>query len=173
MALVLSDRIKVRSTSTGTGSFVLGNAVQGFQDFSVIGDGNETFYGIVDALGNWEVGKATYTSAGNILSRDQVVESSNNGNLVDFAGGSKNVLCTFPSSLAPTLLTSVAGQITGDLRGSVFADNSTLLVNGIEGTISYYPANASDWSGTPPSTVNEALDRLANLVKTLNSGTGA
>lgn len=205
MALVLSDRVKVRSTSTGTGVFALENAVQGFQDFSVIGDGNETFYGIVDALGNWEIGRGTYTASGNTLSRDQVLESSNNYNLVNFSGGSKNVFCTFPASLALQVLDFVSGnysgEFVGNVRGSVFADNSTLLVDGTSGSIpysvlsntptipadvgdltdignllsndSYIPASPGDWDGTAPTLLSEAIDRLATLVKALNGGTGA
>jgi hypothetical protein len=37
----------------------------------------------------------------------------------------------------------------------------------------YAPSTPADWNGTPPSTVGEAIDRLAALVKTLNGGTGA
>lgn len=37
----------------------------------------------------------------------------------------------------------------------------------------YTPTNSTDWDGTPPTTVGEALDRLATVVKTLNGGTGA
>jgi hypothetical protein len=37
----------------------------------------------------------------------------------------------------------------------------------------YYPSDISDWDGTAPTTVGEALDRLAALIKILNSGTGA
>jgi len=40
------------------------------------------------------------------------------------------------------------------------------------GTVSYTPATASDWTGTPPTTIQEALDRLAAAFKTAN-GTGA
>jgi hypothetical protein len=65
------------------------------------------------------------------------------------------------------------GTHVGDMIGSVFADNSTMIVNGIDGSLAYYPTTPSDWNGTPPTTVGEALDRLATLVKTLNAGTGA
>ena len=51
MAIVYADRVKVRSRSTGTGEFELENSVDGFQSFDVIGDGNQTYYGIVDAAG--------------------------------------------------------------------------------------------------------------------------
>lgn len=64
-------------------------------------------------------------------------------------------------------------SIIGDLIGSVFADNSSMIVNGTDGSLMYYPSTPSDWSGTAPSTVGEALDRLAFVVKSLNSGTGA
>jgi len=37
----------------------------------------------------------------------------------------------------------------------------------------YTPTTSSDWNGTPPTTIGEAIDRLAALVKTLNGGTGA
>lgn len=37
----------------------------------------------------------------------------------------------------------------------------------------YTPSDTLNWDGTPPTTVGEALDRLAIVVKTLNGGTGA
>ena len=37
----------------------------------------------------------------------------------------------------------------------------------------YTPTTSTDWNGTAPTTVGEAIDRLAALVKTLNGGTGA
>jgi hypothetical protein len=38
---------------------------------------------------------------------------------------------------------------------------------------SYTPTTSGDWNGTAPTTLSEAIDRLAALVKSLNSGTGA
>jgi hypothetical protein len=34
----------------------------------------------------------------------------------------------------------------------------------------YTPANAADWSGSPPTTISEALDRIA--ARLASSGTG-
>lgn len=102
MALVIKDRVKVRTRSIGTGSVTLENTVDGFRSFAVIGDGNETFYGIVDSIGRWEIGRGTYSAIGPTLSRDTVLSSSNNDLAVDFETGSKTVFCTFPASLAQT-----------------------------------------------------------------------
>jgi len=41
------------------------------------------------------------------------------------------------------------------------------------GTISYTPTTSGDWAGTAPTTIEEAIDRLATVIKALNSGTGA
>lgn len=101
MSFVLKDRVKETSTTTGTGTFTLAGAATGFQSFSVIGNGNSTFYCIVDsAAGAWEVGIGTYTSSGTLLSRDTVLESSNSGSLVNFGSGSKDVFVTYPAERA-------------------------------------------------------------------------
>ena len=77
MALVVKDRVKVTFTTTGTSDFTLGSASLGFQNFSVIGDGNVTYYAAVDAItGDWEVGIGTYTTAGPTLTRTTILESS-------------------------------------------------------------------------------------------------
>lgn len=101
MALVLKDRVKETSTTTGTGTFTLAGASTGFQSFSVIGDGNSTYYCIVDsAAGAWEVGIGTYTSSGTTLSRDTILESSNSGSAVNFGSGNKDVFVTYPAERA-------------------------------------------------------------------------
>jgi hypothetical protein len=98
MPLVVRDRVKVITTTTGTGTLTLGSAVTGFQDFSVIGDGNTTYYTITDvATGAWEVGIGTYTSSGTTLSCDVVLSSSNAGSLVNFGAGDKDVFVTYPA----------------------------------------------------------------------------
>lgn len=96
MALVVKDRVKETTTTTGTGTLTLAGAAVGFQSFSVIGNGNTTYYAITDGT-NWEVGIGTYTSSGTTLSRDTILESSNGGAAVNWGAGSKDVFVTYPA----------------------------------------------------------------------------
>lgn len=96
MALIVKDRVKETTTTTGTGTVTLGGAVSGFQSFSVVGNGNTTYYAIVGGT-EWEVGIGTYTSSGTTLSRDTVLESSNSNALVNFSAGTKDVFVTYPA----------------------------------------------------------------------------
>jgi hypothetical protein len=101
MALVLADRVKETSTTTGTGTITLAGAETGFQAFSGIGDGNSTYYTIQhESLNEWEVGIGTYTASGTTLSRDTIFSSSNSGSAVNFSAGSKFVFATLPASRA-------------------------------------------------------------------------
>ena len=101
MALIVKDRVKETTTSTGTGTVILAGAQDGFQSFSVIGDGNTTYYSIVDATNNeWEIGIGTYTASGTTLSRDTILESSDGGTAVNFQAGSKFVFSTYPAEKA-------------------------------------------------------------------------
>ena len=114
MALVVKDRVKETTATTGTGTVTLDGASAGFQSFSVIGDANTTYYAIVDAgSGSWEVGVGTYTSSGTTLSRDTVLESSNSGSLVDFAAGSKDVFVTYPAERSVITVGSGISSDTG------------------------------------------------------------
>jgi len=101
MALVVNDRVKETSVTTGTGSFTLDGAVSGFETFSsAIGNTNTTYYAIVVQGGSdFEVGIGT-VGAGT-LSRDTVLSSSNSDALVNFSSGTtKDVFCTLPASKA-------------------------------------------------------------------------
>ncbi len=141
MALVVKDRVKVNSTTAGTGTFTLGSAVVGFQDFTAIGDGNTTFYAIVGVgTSEWEVGIGTYTASGTTLSRDTILESSNSGSAVDFSVGSKEVFVTYPAErsiytdAAGTGITpataSTLGVASGGTGASTLTANNVLLGNG-------------------------------------------
>lgn len=100
MALVINDRVKETSTTTGTVTLELGGAVQDFETFvSGVGTGNKTYYSIINSgTGEFEVGIGTVTDASpDTLSRDTVISSSNSDAKVNFASGSKDVFCTLPA----------------------------------------------------------------------------
>ena len=98
MALVLADRVKETTTTTGTGTLTLAGAATGFQAFSVIGDGNTTYYSISSSSGSeWEVGIGTYTSSGTTLARTTILASSNSGAAVNLSAGTKDVFATYPA----------------------------------------------------------------------------
>ena len=101
MALIVKDRVKETTTTTGTGTVTLAGAEDGFQSFSVIGDASTTYYAIVSG-NNWEVGLGTYTSSGTTLSRTTILESSNSGSAITLSGTS-DVFCTYPAEKAVTL----------------------------------------------------------------------
>ncbi len=101
MPLVIADRVLETTTTTGTGTITLAGAEIGYQSFSVVGNGNTTYYTISVSGGtDWEVGIGTYTSSGTTLSRDVVLDSSNGGALVSFGAGTKQVFGTYPADKA-------------------------------------------------------------------------
>jgi hypothetical protein len=128
MALVVNDRVKETSTTTGTGSFTLAGAVTGFETFSsAIGNTNTTYYAIVNTTnGEFEVGLGT-VGAGT-LSRDTIISSSNSDAAVDFAAGTKNVFCTLPAS--KSVILDASGNIVANNGSNLTALNATQLTSG-------------------------------------------
>ena len=139
MALVLKDRVKETSTTAGTGTLTLAGASAGFQSFSAIGNGNTTYYAIVDSTaGTWEVGIGTYTSSGTTLSRDTVLSSSNSGSLVTFSSNSKDVFVTYPSERA--VYEDASSVVVQQSFGAITATSAALTT----GTVSTTPASNTD-----------------------------
>jgi len=123
--ITVKDRVKETTTTTGTGTLTLAGAVAGFNSFSVVGDGNSTYYSIVEESGtDWEVGIGTYTATGTTLSRDTVLESSNAGSLVNFGAGSKEVFVTYPAE--QSVFTDPANLFAVDLLGGAYPTTNTL-----------------------------------------------
>ena len=100
MALVINDRVKVTSTTTGTGAMALGSAVTGFETFAQgIGNSNTTYYCIFNqGTTEFEVGLGTLDGTSANLTRTTVISSSNSDAAVNFTSGTKDVFCTLPAS---------------------------------------------------------------------------
>ena len=116
MALVLADRVKETTTTTGTTDFVLSGADTGFQTFSAgVGANNTTYYAV--ALGSdFEIGLGTLSSDGLTLARTTVLQSSNADAKVSFAAGSKYVFVTYPADKA--VLTDATQTLTNKTLNS-------------------------------------------------------
>ena len=102
MALVINDRVRETSTTSGTGTLNLAGAVTGFRTFvDGIGDGNTTYYAIFEeGTNSFEVGIGTVTDATpDTLARDTVLSnSSGTTDKINFSGGTLSVFCTMPAS---------------------------------------------------------------------------
>jgi hypothetical protein len=130
MALTLKDRVLESSTSTGTGSFTLTGAETGYQSFSVIGNGNTTYYTIQGKnpdgtlTGEWEVGVGTW-STGNTLSRDTVLSNSLGTTAkIVFSAGAKDVFCDLPADKAIVQDATGNASVTGVFTAGSLATNS-------------------------------------------------
>lgn len=127
MALVLADRVKETTTTTGTSDFALGGAVTGFQTFSAgVGVSNTTYYAVSQGS-DFEVGLGTLSGDGLTLARTTVLQSSNSDTKVSFAAGSKEVFVTYAADKAvfedasgnvtlPSNLTVAGGSTTDSLQ---------------------------------------------------------
>ena len=100
MALVLNDRVKETSTTTGVGAMALGGAATGFETFAAgIGNNNTTYYAIWNqGTTQWEVGLGTLDGSSANLTRTTPISSSNSDAAVNFTSGTKDVFCTLPAS---------------------------------------------------------------------------
>lgn len=100
MALVLADRVKETTTTTGTGTVTLLGASTGYQSFAVVGNANTTYYTIAgQTTSEWEVGIGTYTLAGTLLARTTVLANSSatQPSALSFSAGTKDVFVTYPA----------------------------------------------------------------------------
>ena len=102
MALVLADRVQETTNTTGTGTLTLAGAVAGYQSFSVIGNGNTTYYTIISGTA-WEVGIGTYTSAGTTLARTTILASSSAGPSAISVTAGASVFATYPAGRSVNL----------------------------------------------------------------------
>ena len=127
MALVVYDRVQETTATTGTGSLTLGGAVAGYQSFAVVGNGNTTFYCIINGT-QWEVGIGTYSTSGPTLARTTVLSTSTGTASAITLSGASNVFVTYPAeksvnrdangnvniSYTPNVATNIGALNVGD-----------------------------------------------------------
>tara|TARA_R110001599_G_C12127685_1_gene649470 strand:+ start:325 stop:984 length:660 start_codon:yes stop_codon:yes gene_type:complete len=145
MALVLNDRVKETSTTTGTGTLDLDGAVTGFEGFVAgIANTNTTYYCIAHTTADeWEVGLGTVTDAGtDTLSRDTVISSSNSDSKVVFTAGTKDVFCTEPASKTMEMLMTGSG----DIIYSSAANTPARLAKGSDTEVLTLAAGVPSWA---------------------------
>lgn len=115
--VLLADRVQETTTTTGTGTLVLGGATTGCRTFNAaFTNGTTVYYTIDDGVGNWEVGSGVIGTG--TLTRSTVLSSSNAGGLVTFAAGTKIVWCDAPAA-AFTTAAITGGAIDGAIIGGV------------------------------------------------------
>ena len=148
MALVLNDRVKVTSTTTGTGAFALGAAATGFETFAQgIGNNNTTYYCIFNQnTTEFETGLGTLDGTSANLTRTAVISSSNSDSAVDFSAGTKDVFCTLPASKTMEMVLTTQG----DMPYASAANTPARLALGSAGHILQVNSggNAPEWAAS-------------------------
>jgi hypothetical protein len=126
MALVLRDRVKETTTTTGTATYTLAGAVAGFETFGSVGDGNTTYYACSDGT-DFEVGIGTYTASGTTLARTTILQSSNSDAAVNWSSGTRTIFCTLPAEKMSFLDGSGDLTLTGANYNIVFDKSDDAL----------------------------------------------
>ena len=161
MALVVYDRVQEVTSTTGTGTLTLGGAVTGFQSFAVVGNGNTTYYTIVNGS-QWEVGIGTYSTVGPSLARTTILSNSNGNTSPITLVGASNVFVTYPAeksinydandvaTIGSTLSYSDTG-IIGSFASTVAGYNQVIVQNKSTATNASSNLNVSNDASTSTS----------------------
>ena len=133
MALVLNDRVKETTTTTGTGALTLGGAVTGFETFGTgVGNSNTTYYAVtLGGSAEFEVGLGTLNSDSTTITRTTVISSSNSDNAVNSTNSSHVLVTDNENTNEENLIafvedaTSSTGNVGLEMDGNLTYNPST------------------------------------------------
>jgi hypothetical protein len=151
MALIVADRVKEVTTTTGTGTYTLGGAVDGFQVFSAVTVDTDTVYYAITDDTDWEVGIGTIGGTQTTLARTTILSSSNSGSAVNWGAGTKNIFLTYPAEKA----------VYEDASGNVDVPNNLTVGGTVDGVD--IAARDADLT-TTTNTANAALPKAGGTM---------
>ena len=151
MALIVADRVKEVTTTTGTGTYTLGGAVDGFQAFSAVTVDTDTVYYAITDDTDWEVGIGTIGGTQTTLARTTILSSSNAGSAVNWGAGTKNIFLTYPAEKA----------VYEDASGNVDVPNNLTVGGTVDGVD--IAARDADLT-TTTNTANAALPKAGGTM---------
>lgn len=161
--IAFADRVKELGTVSGTGNYYFAGPYSGMRGFlSTLGSGATCQIAVEGSTAQWEVCEGTINQAG-YITRNRIISSSNNGNIVAWPSGST---VTIYLTVSSDLLTNIVRT------GKMITTVGTLQIKA--GTVRWYPPNNCTltswdaWVGTAPSGgyVRFALRKNGSIVAT-------
>jgi len=181
MAVVLGNRAKMSTSTTGTGTITLGSALSGYQSFAQAGitNGQTVRYAIEDGT-NFEIGSGVFTSSGTTLTRS-VTESSNSDNAISLSGSAEVFITASAADIfvndGATSLTTT-GTITAGGNVAISTGVIDLKNGGAQSVVKFYcessnahyaeikaPAHGA-FSGNVTLTLPATTDTIAGIAAT-------